>query len=105
MDFAGPTRYMGPQARAYYLTPYLDYLASEASSGDIDAAFWLPPIAEEIVETGPHSAEILEQLLVALERVHTQFPRYAPERLSQRIYKELPGKARKAMGVLRRMKA
>jgi hypothetical protein len=92
---------MGPKARVFYLPAYLQYLASEDSRGDTDAASGLTRIAHEIMETGWDSREIRDQLLAALERIHSEFARYAPDRKTQRIYHQVPDEVRRAIRMLR----
>lgn len=93
---------MGPYARLFYLEAYLQYLASEDSRGDTCAANGLPSVVNAVMESGLDTNEVQESLLVALQRVHSQFARYAPDRLSQRIYRHLPRQVKKAILTLRR---
>ncbi|MEJ5027783.1 MULTISPECIES: hypothetical protein [unclassified Comamonas] len=92
---------MGPQARVFYLAAYLQYLASEDSRGDTDAAAGLTRVAQEVMGSGMDSGEIQKQLLAALERIHSQFARYAPDRLTQRIYHQVPADVRRTIRMLR----
>lgn len=92
---------MGPQARVFYLAAYLQYLASEDSRGDTDAAAGLVRVAHEVMDSGLDSGEIQEQLLAVLELIHSQFPRYAPDRMTQKIYHQVPDEVRGTIHALR----
>jgi len=93
--------HMGPRARLYYLDAYLQYLASDASRGNEWASSSLPPVAQAVIESGLASAQTQEKLLVALERVHSQFASYVPDRMTQRIYHQVPGEVRRVIALLR----
>jgi hypothetical protein len=94
--------HMGPRAQLFYIEAFLVYLASEDSRGDETAAAMLPSVADAIIESGLQDPRIRAQLLEALERIHSQFARYAPDRTTQRIYRHVPKEARKSIAALHR---
>ena len=94
--------HMGPKAQLFYVEAFLAYLASEDSRGDETAAAMLPSVADSIIESGLQDHSIRAQLLEALERVHSQFARYAPDHATQRIYRHVPRDARNSIAALRR---
>ncbi|MCK7595626.1 hypothetical protein [Pseudomarimonas salicorniae] len=94
--------HMGPRARLYYADAFLNYVVSDASLGDVCAASSLPMVADAVIDSGVDYANIQGRLLEALERVHSQFARYAPDRMTQRIYHQVPGEARKVILAVRR---
>jgi hypothetical protein len=94
--------HMGPRARLFYVRAFLIYLGSSASRGDEWAAAGLPSVANAIMESGQEVSTVRHELLEALERIHAQFTRYVPDRMTQRIYRHVPKEARKSIHALRR---
>jgi hypothetical protein len=94
--------HMGPRARLYYVEAYLRYLASSSSRDDPGAASGLPSVVDALIESGVNLDSIRPALGEALQRINAEFARYAPDRMTQRIYRDVP---REARGALRRLYA
>jgi len=94
--------HMGPKASLYYLQALVNYLASPRSQGNEWAAQALPHVVELLMESGVQFGSLRDDIVNALTRIHAQFPRYAPDRTTQRIYRNVPKDARRMIVALGR---
>jgi hypothetical protein len=81
----------------FYGSALLDYVNSESSRGNECAAAALLGAADSWLESGFDLTPIETELRCALHRIRSQLSFYAPERMTQRIYHQLPGDARRIL--------
>lgn len=93
--------HMGPCAAIFYGSALVSYVRSSDSRGDIEAASSLIGVVEVWLHAGMDLRSIADNLLHSLQDIHDRFAFYAPDDISRRIYRDVPQRAKRAIGKLR----